>query len=809
MAAIWLLSNGLDRFWLGLDHSVPAWDQSNHLSYSLAYLQALQTPDWFNGDWWRRFWQLSPKYPPLTYLMAVPFQALFEPGNDPALLTNWLYSAVLLGCVYALGKKLFTPAIGLWGAAILALMPRFYHTRLQFLLDTPLLAFTLLSFTALTFWLWSPHRREQWLWAGGFGLALGLGLLTKQSVLFSLFFPLLGVTGYGLWRRQWERIVQLILSFFLSALLWFPWYRTNWIYLFSTAQNSNAIPASLEGDPPVNTWAAWVYYWKDLPLAVTWVWLIPPLVGIILWALGRLPRKPEDITWPQARPGLLWLGFYISGVYLVFSALYNKDSRYILPYLPVLALVLAYGLTRWRGRWRWLPGAVLALAVTVTLTNLFPVPGSDGLTQAFNPSVLFRPQLETTTPNEKIFPTALQAAPYQRVNLGVIPNTSQINPNTLNYFGMLAQFQGFGRELGSNPETVAEDSRNFNWLLTQTGDNGFAQPAQLDLAQSLPQNPDFQVLKTWALPDQNQVALFQRRPFPLEVEPLANPPSQITLAQLELPPAAPPGKPLPVTYRWQGSGEALNKVILLITWQSLDNPEIQWYGDHAPGFGDLLPTAQGEPGLTLTERTALLPPSDLPPGRYQLQIQALTPNSQSLTPVRFPPTESQIDPQAPPLPAPPPDRVSQLRQLAPMLGQGIQGLDPIFAQVGRLNIYDPTQDYLRQADLSLSYRLSQNPPDPIPLTYGLVLARVLQQNPQAAIAALRSLVELEPENPYAHAYLAFVHLYDWQGLAGERALAPALKLAPAVPELQYLQAVAQLMQGNLWGVWQTLAPLLQ
>jgi predicted Zn-dependent protease len=144
-----------------------------------------------------------------------------------------------------------------------------------------------------------------------------------------------------------------------------------------------------------------------------------------------------------------------------------------------------------------------------------------------------------------------------------------------------------------------------------------------------------------------------------------------------------------------------------------------------------------------------------------------------------------------------------------MLGQGLQGLDPIFAQVGRLNLYDPTQDYLRQADLSLSYRLSQNPPDPIPLTYGLVLARVLQQNPQSAIAALRSLVELEPENPYAHAYLAFVYLYDWQGRAGEAALAPALKLAPAVPEFQYLKAVVQLMQGNLWGVWQTLAPLLK
>ncbi|MFM7580274.1 MAG: tetratricopeptide repeat protein, partial [Microcystaceae cyanobacterium] len=147
--------------------------------------------------------------------------------------------------------------------------------------------------------------------------------------------------------------------------------------------------------------------------------------------------------------------------------------------------------------------------------------------------------------------------------------------------------------------------------------------------------------------------------------------------------------------------------------------------------------------------------------------------------------------------------------LALNLPQGRRGLDPVFQQVDRLNLYDPLQDYLKQADLSLAYRLERGEPDPIPLTYALVLARVLQQNPQTAIAALQSLVKLDSQNPYSHAYLAFVYLYNWQGKAAQQALEPALQLDPQNPDLLALKGISLIMQGNLWGGWQTIKPLLK
>ena len=85
--------------------------------------------------------------------------------------------------------------------------------------------------------------------------------------------------------------------------------------------------------------------------------------------------------------------------------------------------------------------------------------------------------------------------------------------------------------------------------------------------------------------------------------------------------------------------------------------------------------------------------------------------------------------------------------------------------------------------------------------YTLVLARVLQQDVEGAIAALNQLIEIDPNNPYNHAYLAFVYLYDWRGKEAEKALQPAFELQPDLEILQPLEAIAALMQGNLIKAW--------
>ncbi|NJM56487.1 MAG: hypothetical protein HC857_02105, partial [Synechococcales cyanobacterium RU_4_20] len=62
------------------------------------------------------------------------------------------------------------------------------------------------------------------------------------------------------------------------------------------------------------------------------------------------PKKDRLLT-----GSLPWLVAFLLGAYLLNSLNPNKDARYIAPYLPVLSLFLAYGLSLWPRRLSWLP----------------------------------------------------------------------------------------------------------------------------------------------------------------------------------------------------------------------------------------------------------------------------------------------------------------------------------------------------------------------------------------------------------------------------------------------------------------------
>ena len=133
--------------------------------------------------------------------------------------------------------------------------------RINYLLDYTLTAIVVASFWCLTVWRdRKTNSRRSWAWALGFGLCLGLGMMTKQSVLFFLFFPLLWVGVTILRQRDWGKIAGLCSALVLSIFIFGPWYSTNWIYFFGNHQSGIVDAAIKEGDPPLNTLAAWTYY---------------------------------------------------------------------------------------------------------------------------------------------------------------------------------------------------------------------------------------------------------------------------------------------------------------------------------------------------------------------------------------------------------------------------------------------------------------------------------------------------------------------------------------------------------------------
>ena len=377
LALIWLVGVLFDRLWFALDHSVPAWDQADYLNGAMNYWRALalQHPQWLDGEWWRNFWLLSSKIPPLTYIATAPFLNFFGTTLDAAILVLSLFSAILLLSVYGLGVALFNPTVALWAAALCQILPGLYRYRLEFLLDYPVSAVVTLSFTCLTLW---RMGKNQWWWTIIWGLSLGIALMVKQTALLFLLVPILWVVFTSLFQRKWQQFIQLLLSFFISGLVFFPWYRTNWLLILTSGKRATIDSAIAEGDPALNTLDAWLYYLKILPLLISIPLLVIPLVGLVIyWWRGKVPKSN---SWR-------WLAVFLVGGYLLSSVNINKDARYILPLLPVISLILACGLCSWQKRLgstiRYL---TVGLGLILMVANLFPL-GGELLTNHLSPRI--------------------------------------------------------------------------------------------------------------------------------------------------------------------------------------------------------------------------------------------------------------------------------------------------------------------------------------------------------------------------------------------------------------------------------------
>ncbi|MEG3925952.1 MULTISPECIES: glycosyltransferase family 39 protein [unclassified Microcoleus] len=883
LGIIWLLGAISDRLWFALDRSVPAWDQADYLTSTLKYLQALQHPQWFSGEWWTNFWLLSTKIPPLAYILTVPFLQVFGTGGDRATLVHLLFSAILLASVYSLGVQLFNRQVGLWAAAICVLLPGLYRFRLQFLLDYPLTAAITFCFYCLTMWKQESGRhdtdfdtdtrmnyggegeirkkeggrhdtdfgadtrmnygeegeffslsRSSWFWAIAFGISLGLSILVKHTTVLFLFTPIVWLAVGAVRQKAWGRLAQLTGSLLLSVAVFGPWAKTNWLLILTGGKRATVDSAIAEGDPALNTIDAWIYYGQHLPEHISWPLLLVPLVGLILYW-----RRRQDSSSIFYLKSCRWLAVFWGGAYLINSLNINKDDRYVIPYLPVLSIFLAYCLTLWPSRWgRQIRWGTIGLAILAMLFHLWPLGGAFGhsLVQIISPGNSNYPYLGKEWPHREVIAEIIDREPYLQSTLGVLPSTPEINQHNLNYYGALANFQVYGRQVGTNLKDVPQDVRSLSWFVTKTGPQGSIRErikkAQNAAVTAIEKGEKFQLEKTWILPDYTNLNLYRKRVQPVEIQPLNEARSQVQLDRVTVGGKAVPGVALSVTYTWSGPWQQLQSGLVLVTWQN------QQSGDIPPGqtfrilhdraiaqatlHPGILEADKFAVGFRVVDRTAMLPPANIAPGTYNLQATYLNRKTGETYPINVPAVSVKIE--AEPLDMrskaepgneekapgnennkdkPELDLVTQLRVMAVNLPKGLPGLEPVFEQIGRINQYDPIQDYTVQAEQALEYRLKQEPNN-LELAYALAFSRVLQQNVQSAIAALEKVTQLDSKNPYAYAYLAFVHLYGWHPKAAQTALKPALALNSNLPEIRVLNGVAELMQGNLIQAWQEL-----
>lgn len=798
LGLIWLIGALIDRIWFAIDRSIPAWDQADYLNGVVNYWEILQQPNWFSGEWWRQFWLISPKIPPLHYVLTSPFFTLFGVSVDSATLIMLFYSAILLVSVYSLGVILFNTLVGLWAAILCLFIPGLYYYRLEFLLDFPLASVVTGSFCLLTFWHFTS--RNSWLKAILFGISFGLAFLVKQTTLFFILIPIVYLFFAYLIHKKWLKLSQLLISLFLTTLIVFPWFRTNWLLMLTSGKRATVDSAIIEGDPALNTIDAWTYYFKVLPYFLSWVLLLVPLVGLLMaWLYWK--KKQQVSTNNQ----WFWLSLFLVGGYLLNSLNINKDARYILPLLPTLSIILAVGFLSWRGRWSKLIRSVtVGIAAVLMLFNFFPI-GGDAVTNILSPKMQHYPYVGEPWHHEEVVQEIIENSPYLQTTLGVLPSTPQLNQHTFSFYGGKYKSQISGRQVGVREKEVEQDARSLDWFIIKSGDQGSIPDAQKLIVKRVEQGSDFKLQQQWPLPDQSNLFLYTKQYPSVIVSPSETATDLVKLEDIITPGIVPPNHPIPITYKWTGSWDQLQNGIVLLTWQK-EGTTSSWIHDHGIGMGrlrkDALKPVDPQKGYEVIERTAMLADGNLEAGNYTLKAIYLNRKTKETYEIAVPPMTIQINPLAPIVPAPELDLVTQLRILSSGLAQGMTGLEPIFKQTARINQYDANQDYLVQADTAFSERLRNNKQgNRLQWSYALALSNVLQQDVQGAIAAIKQVIEIAPNNPYNYAYLAFVYLYDWNPHEAEKPLSTAKTLDPNIPELKTLSGVAALMQGNLIKAW--------
>ena len=290
------------------------------------------------GDWITVGWWGAPEYDHgvgFTWLMALS-QHWVGSGEGAIRLPSLLASGLAILLTWRLGKHL-SVAGGLWGAAILAVLPIWMQASK---LGTPDVVLACLGLATI----WTLLRaeasaRRRVLWGFGVGVLLNASFLVSGSM---VLLPTLSLLPYLIQDgRHHHHLSNRGLYWGLGlgaipALIWlgqsvmrYGWWTLQRILRVPFGKLSETLTGSVV-QPLMGDKTAFYYLWH-VPL-VTFPWIILAVIGAVLVRRNSLVQRQS-----------LWLGYPL--VYLALLSLVHDRSDYLaLPVYPFIALLAGVGI---------------------------------------------------------------------------------------------------------------------------------------------------------------------------------------------------------------------------------------------------------------------------------------------------------------------------------------------------------------------------------------------------------------------------------------------------------------------------------
>jgi 4-amino-4-deoxy-L-arabinose transferase-like glycosyltransferase len=312
-----------------------------------------------------------------------------------ARLPSMLFSVLLIHATYLLGSQILNKKIGLLAAFFAAINPTFIFWGGQAVVDLPMVC--LMTYGAYFYFAGIESEKIiDFVLAGVFiGLA---GMMKPPGFIIAPFFIFIIVyyKGYKyLWHKNTIAMLTAMMLFFVSyfgsgliAKIILPniglvsqesgdaIFRDIYHWFGSAVTHFESI------DPHWYSLTGWTYYPQMLILQMGW-FLATAIAIIGGWILYN---KNKTLFYP--------IVIYILFVYLLFTFLNNKDSRYVMSYLPFICVLAGAGLYYIKQRYSKAIGTVVIIVISgILITNSIYVLKQ---LQAFDPYNSELPQIIET-----------------------------------------------------------------------------------------------------------------------------------------------------------------------------------------------------------------------------------------------------------------------------------------------------------------------------------------------------------------------------------------------------------------------------
>ncbi len=362
------------------------------------------------GNVWKVY-ELSRFYPPLFHVLAVP-ASFVSTHPDAYAAGNWLALLAVMVATFLVGRAVAGDAAGLVAAVVVPSFGWVTWMGRMAMTDLTLTATVALTLALLVRPLDLAAPRD----ARRLGIALALGMLAKWPYVLYVGLPLAYLLRAH-WLRTgrdarapafWRPLVRVLVW---PVVLAGPWYVRSLPSLVGNASwHLGAGVVADEGDPTLLSFDALAFY----PRALWSGYLSVPLLVLLLAGVAAIVARRGLRAARAIAPPARWtpLALSVLGGSAGILLITNKDARYLMPMMPVAAVVAgawAATLDARRARTAIVACALLAWALVFdTLFRVSPPDRTDWKVAETAAAIAARLEAGAAAPKVLVAPNDLQ-----------------------------------------------------------------------------------------------------------------------------------------------------------------------------------------------------------------------------------------------------------------------------------------------------------------------------------------------------------------------------------------------------------------